>query len=310
MSTINEIPIHKSDDGPSSYSDDSDIEQFSMQTCRSAVNKQVCKEIGSPDSVKKSNQIVSPSIQEQMDPSYHTLERKVTEVGLFWTLERSLTNMAKNLLIQLAQFYTHERLEKLIVPRSIKALGITKKFKLSTIVNKAINGPSLREIEYLIKNFAKKHKICIVDPIKQQRIDIHQSYQNQLDLFKRPLFDVYCRENPSIADEIRVYFEWTVLTKPTKEKKTIVLSTSVGQLNLIKWLSETGILEFIEKHREENKKDMNTVLERVGKEKAAFKKDGKKRKREQLVHAPDVTCTLYQMKTVLISMDSESENDD
>ena len=271
------------------------------------------------------------------------MTNKASEVGPFWSVDAPLKSDSLKLLRELTKFYTPEKLERLIVPRAIKSLGIQKKYELSETVKQEINGISLRAIEWLVTNYSKGTKIVLYNDIHKKRVDIHNAYEIQSNHYKRNLFDPFCRHG-------RVYFAWDlnplppVVTEtstdhtheselvkkdpsgPTNPKESpepndpkisspkldkistptsVVLVTTVGQLNFMKWADEYGILTYACNHQQEIQTTMESTLSKVNKEKKKFKKMGQRRKRKELTKAPDIFCTVYSVDTIL-NLDSFS----
>ena len=230
-------------------------------------------------------------------------ENKATEVGRFWSIDKPLRLEAIKLLSELISYYTNERLEKLIVPRAIKSLGLSKEFILSSVIKDEINGISLRAIEWLVTNYSKGTKIVLYNEEQKKHIDIHTAYEVQSNYYKRNLFDPFCRHG-------RIYFSWKLqkASKKTNSEvsgsdsdtstlQSVVLFTTVGQLNFMKWAEDHGILGYAKAHQDEIQNTMEITLAEVNKEKKICKKMGQTRKRKELTKAPEILCTVYRVDT-------------
>lgn len=220
------------------------------------------------------------------------MDNKASEIGRFWSVETPLKAEAKKLLYELLPFYTDENMERLIVPRSIKSLGICKDYSMSEEMKAEVNGISLRAIEWLVTNYSKGTKIVLFNEKDKKRIDIHNAYEIQSNYYKRNLFDPFCRHG-------RVYFLWKLKSLKTNEMEEVVMITTVGQLNFMKWADENGILNYARDHQDEIQKTMETTLSEVNKEKKMYKKLGKPRKRKELTKEPEIYCTVYSLNTSL-----------
>jgi hypothetical protein len=116
----------------------------------------------------------------------------------------------KLLLGKLTQFYANDI-----------NLGV-----LRDILNKK-NNISLRNIEWFVTNHSKRQKTTY--NTRGGRIfTVHMSYKSSLDGYSKKLFDPFCRTE-------RIEFG--------------ALSTTVAQLNFIKWCIENDIIEYIKNHR-------------------------------------------------------------
>ena len=221
------------------------------------------------------------------------LTNRGTQVGIFWSYNKPLTPTAKKLLIELVQYYTFPLMEKLIVPRALSSRNIAKLYELSDEMKHDIaTDVSLRSLEWLVTNHSKANKIILYNEKLKQRIDIHNSYEVQSNFYKRCLFDPFCRSS-------RVYFTYKVKNLKTNEIENVVLVTTIGQLNFMRWANQYGILDYARAHHAEIQKTMEDVLTAVNKEKKLYKKLGQKRKRRELTQQPELYCTVYNVDTTL-----------
>lgn len=95
-------------------------------------------------------------------------------------------------------------------------------------------GISLRNLEWFITNYAKKHNVTYAT--KDGRMfSVHCAYKSSLDGYSKKLFDPFCRTEkisyhvPKTPDEIK---------------------TTVAQLNFIKWCIKNKVIDYIRDHRE------------------------------------------------------------
>lgn len=93
---------------------------------------------------------------------------------------------------------------------------------------------SLRLIDWFITNYSKKREIIITRRERSNVIhfNVYLSYRNQLKAYSKKLFDPFRRR-----DRITFFYE---------NKKSI--ETTVGQLNIFKWILENDILSYIKSH--------------------------------------------------------------
>lgn len=220
------------------------------------------------------------------------MDNKASEIGRFWSVEKPLKAESKKLLHELLPFFGDVNMERLIVPRSIKSLGVYKNYNLSDTMKAEVNGISLRAIEWLVTNYSKGTKIVLFNEKDKKRIDIHNAYEIQSNYYKRNLFDPFCRHG-------RVYFLWKLQSVKSSEWEEVVMITTVGQLNFMKWADENGILDYARTHKDEIQQTMESTLSEVNKEKKLYKKMGKPRKRKELTKEPEIYCTVYSLDTHL-----------
>lgn len=84
-------------------------------------------------------------------------------------------------------------------------------------------GISLRNIEWFVTNYAKDRHTKFTTPTGST-IDVHIAYKSSLGGYSKKLFDPFCRTE-------RIQFKG--------------LTTTVAQLNFIRWCIRNGILDYI-----------------------------------------------------------------
>jgi len=92
---------------------------------------------------------------------------------------------------------------------------------LNDIITKRDN-VSLRNIEWFVTTYCRKKKVTYKTGGKD--FTVHMSYKSSLDGYSKKLFDPFCRTQ-------RIEFN--------------KLTTTVAQLNFIKWCIENEIIEYI-----------------------------------------------------------------
>jgi hypothetical protein len=107
-----------------------------------------------------------------------------------------------------------------------------------------VNGEShisLRIIDWFITNYAKK--FFVVYEIKNERFKIYNDYKLNLKAYSKHFWDIFQR--------------WERISIPVKiNGEEIFLTTTIGQLNIFKWLITNKIIEYIKEHYEFIEKDM------------------------------------------------------
>jgi len=84
-------------------------------------------------------------------------------------------------------------------------------------------GISLRNIEWFVTNYTKDKRTTFTTPAGTS-IDVHIAYKSSLGGYSKKLFDPFCRTE-------RIQFKG--------------LTTTVAQLNFIRWCIRNGIIEYI-----------------------------------------------------------------
>jgi hypothetical protein len=104
------------------------------------------------------------------------------------------------------------------------------------------NRISLRLIDWFVTNYSKKNNTIITKEKNNNIIhfNVYLSYRSQLKAYSKRLFDPFRRR-----DRITFYFD--------SEKN---IETTIGQLNMFRWILQNDILDFIINNINEIEKDM------------------------------------------------------
>jgi hypothetical protein len=102
---------------------------------------------------------------------------------------------------------------------------------------------SLRDVDWFVTNYSKKNNIIynVTDNDITKQFMVFTNYKSQLKGFGKVFFDPFCRNK-------RINFTF-------ETSKSLV--TTVGQLNFFKWAISNDIIDYINNHLSEIKKDMN-----------------------------------------------------
>ena len=93
-------------------------------------------------------------------------------------------------------------------------------------------GISLRNLEWFITNYSKKNNLTYKTN-DGKLFSVHCAYKSSLDGYSKKLFDPFCRS------------EKITYAIPGTENE---ISTTVAQLNFIKWCIKNNIVEYIRKN--------------------------------------------------------------
>ncbi len=144
--------------------------------------------------------------------------------------------------------------EDLVIQRLMAFYSKEENFNRIHAILSSESQISLRLLDWLVTNYAKKHNISYLTKSGRD-VNIYLRYKSNLRAYSKKMFDPFCR--------------W---------KKTLFmgLNTTVGQLNFFHWAIEDEILDYLEEHCADVQKDMDecsVILQR---------KDGDTRKRHEL----------------------------
>ena len=102
---------------------------------------------------------------------------------------------------------------------------------LKSVINKT-GKISLRSIEWFVTNHSKKKKVSYKSK-DGKNFTVHMAYKSSLDGYSKKLFDPFCRTE-------RINFN--------------NLTTTVAQLNFIKWCIENDIINYVKDFKQTKSK--------------------------------------------------------
>jgi hypothetical protein len=149
------------------------------------------------------------------------LSRKTTKI----------INSKDLLMISLSKFYS----QKININKILSIIEPS----LSTKTDASI---SLRLIDWFVTNYSKKNNIIITKEKNNNIIhfNVYLSYRSQLKAYSKQLFDPFRRR-----DRITFFFD---------NDKSI--ETTIGQLNMFRWILQNDILDYINNNLDDIEKDM------------------------------------------------------
>ena len=197
---------------------------------------------------------------------------RVCEVGRFWSVTKMHDKPIRR-LEQIHRWYSDERIEELLMP-----------------LTRQDDRLSLRALDWLVTNYAKKNNIVLADErTLGPPLNVYADYRSMLTFWRRKNFDPFRRHQ-------RIYFHW----------KGQLEETTVGQLNFLHWAEVNGIIKYAREHVAEIEQDMAQCMSTVKAQKKSDKILGVKRKRRELSQAPKRQCYIYPVK-MQVSFDPQSE---
>lgn len=149
---------------------------------------------------------------------------------------------------------------------------------------------SLRILDWLVTNYAKKHNIVYTldNNSRKCNFNIYLDYKNQLKAYSKKYFDPFCRRERIIINT--KYLTWKILDnncKKTTDENELI--TTVGQLNFFKWFIENKVLNYAIENIEQIDKDMIETLN----------KSKKDTKRQELSKSASKCICSYESKTIV-----------
>jgi hypothetical protein len=99
---------------------------------------------------------------------------------------------------------------------------------------------SLRIVDWMVTNYSKYHRLTVL--YRDMPLDVHDDYQRYLSVFNKKLFDPFARRQ-----RIRLFHDEGDV------------STTIGQLNFMKWFLERRLDTIVLEHRAEIEADMKNT---------------------------------------------------
>lgn len=188
-----------------------------------------------------------------------------SKIGRFYFVEPPSKRDAQTLK-ECDSFYTNDVVEYCFIPL------ITQKHSVS-----------LRSLDWLATNYSKKNQLIFVridnnENYASQLSNVHNNYNAKLKKNKRKRFDPFRRRK-------RIYFHY----------KDEWYSSTIGQLEFLKWVIKSDLLKFAESHIKEINKDMYLTKEKNKKEKDEAKKAGIVMGRKELSKSMHSACIAYKV---------------
>tara|TARA_X000000950_G_C13869932_1_gene642438 strand:+ start:1296 stop:1811 length:516 start_codon:yes stop_codon:yes gene_type:complete len=125
---------------------------------------------------------------------------------------------------------------------------------------------SLRLLDYFITSYAKQKDVCY--PLKGDPFHVYNSYKSQLKAYSKKHLDPFCRR------------ERTELLNRNCNESII---TTIGQMNLFRWVIESNIIEYINANIHDIETTMKCELTNPHKR---SRKKGKKEVQEHITDTP------------------------
>ena len=120
---------------------------------------------------------------------------------------------------------------------------------------------SLRILDWLVTNYAKKHNVVytIIKNNTNINFNIYLDYKKQLKAYSKKYFDPFCRRERILINVQDL--SWKIVNNDNKQKTNENhLITTVGQLNFFKWFIENNVLNYAIENIENIDKDMIETL--------------------------------------------------
>jgi hypothetical protein len=133
---------------------------------------------------------------------------------------------------------------------------------------------SLRLIDWLVTNYAKKHNVSYLTK-SGRHVIVYLAYKAHLKAYSKKMFDPFCR--------------W-------KRIQFMDMNTTVGQLSFFEWAIQDDVLNYLEEHFDDVQKDMDecsTTMQTT---------EGARRKRHELSRSATKSICLHSV-TVKVSFD-------
>ena len=134
---------------------------------------------------------------------------------------------------------------KIINSKDLLMISLSKFYNNQSYIIKIIpiiegtSAISLRLIDWFVTNYSKKNN-TVINKSKGNPFNVYLSYRSQLKAYSKQLLDCFRRRS-------RIDFYYDV------DK---YIETTIGQLNMFRWILQNDILDYIEKNASDIEKDM------------------------------------------------------
>lgn len=189
-----------------------------------------------------------------------TVGNKTTIIGPF-KVDYELSTHQVAILSKMVNFYSPDLIEEVLRP--------------SLSHGADSSNPSLRVLDWLTVNYAKKHKLCTHLP-DGRVFNVYQGYRVSLQMYRRRLFDPFRRRLRLICMSVNGDLESTI-----------------GQLQFLAWAYTNGVLQYAREHASTIEADMNVATLRSRQVRGAAAARGIKCKRNELSRACATKVTVY-----------------
>jgi hypothetical protein len=194
---------------------------------------------------------------------------------------------------------THKKNTKIINSKDLLMISLSTFYNDKHNISKIIpiisptgnNRISLRLIDWFVTNYSKKNN-TIIKTNTIAHFNVYLSYRSQLKAYSKQLFDSFRRRD-------RITFFYDV-------DKSI--ETTIGQLNMFRWILQNDILDYIQSHLELIENDMiktqkDNQNKRDEKIKAIHTENGivyqKRKKRNQLSKSSTKNMNLFAGQRII-----------
>ena len=107
---------------------------------------------------------------------------------------------------------------------------------------------SLRLLDYFITSYAKHKDVSYI--LKNEQFHVYNSYKSQLKAYSKRHLDPFCRRER---------------TELMNRNNNEIITTTIGQMNLFRWVIDSGILDFINNNIDDIEQAMKCELNNASK---------------------------------------------
>jgi hypothetical protein len=158
--------------------------------------------------------------------------------------------------------------EELVIQRLTNFYSDEKNFNRIKSIVSSESHISLRLLDWLVTNYAKKYNISYLTKAGRD-VNIYLRYKANLRAYNKKMFDPFCR--------------W-------KKIQFMGIHTTVGQLNFFHWAIEDEVLDYLEENYEAVQKDMDECSTTIQ------PKEGERKKRHELSRSATKSVQLCDVR--------------
>lgn len=155
-----------------------------------------------------------------------------------------------------------------VLYRLEKFYGDDEKFNKAKNILMGQSNISLRLLDWLVTNYAKKYNISFMTS-DNRHVIVYLAYKNNLDAYSKKMFDPFGRG---------------------KHIQFRDIETTVGQLNFFQWVIQDEILDYLEKNFDDVQRDMDDHSTTI-----RMKDENGRRKRHELSRSATKTVCRHDI---------------
>lgn len=174
---------------------------------------------------------------------------------------------------------------EMILPNLYEFFKVTENINRMLPIIMGESKISIRVLEWFVTNYSKTKKVYY--KIDKNIFNVWNNYKDQLDGYRKKLFDPFCRNK-------RIPFYYN---------ETQYIITTVAQLNFFKWAITNKVLDYVDEHFKDIYRDMQQKKEMIDSEILTSNDSVTLMTKTQSENSPNASKIIYSSEKIEISFD-------